>query len=130
MTRQQSTFDKFIEDPARRRIFEQERILVDATELLARVMEVRGTKRSELAAELGRSKAYVTQMLRGDQNLTLKTLADVFCVLKYRLLMIADPLEPAMGVVASRQWNITQRETGVLKNQEEPLDDFYGEHAA
>lgn len=104
--------------------------MVDATELLARVMEVRGTKRSELAAKLGRSKSYVTQMLRGNQNLTLKTLADVFCVLKYRLLMIADPLEPAMGMVASRQWTITQRETAVLKNQEEPLDDLYGEHAA
>jgi antitoxin component HigA of HigAB toxin-antitoxin module len=126
----QTTFNKYLEDPERRRIFEQERLLVDATELLARVMEMSGTKRADLANKLGRSKSYVTQMLRGNQNLTLKTLADVFCVLNYRLLMVADPFVAGMGVVTSRQWNMTQQGTAVVKNQEAPLYELFGEHAA
>src|SRR5258707_10401455 len=101
MTNNKSSFDRYIENPERRRIFEQERLMVDATELLSIVMDMSGTRRGELAQRLGRSKAYVTQMLRGNQNLTLRTLADVFYALNCRLLMVAQPLAPGMGMIAS-----------------------------
>lgn len=129
MTKPKSTYASYVERPEKRRIFEQERLILDATELLSRVMEIRGTRRAELAEKLGRSKAYVTQMLRGNQNLTLRTLADIFCVLEYRLLMVADPLTPGTGVIASRQWNMTQQGNSVVEHHGAPVE-FLGEPAA
>jgi antitoxin component HigA of HigAB toxin-antitoxin module len=130
MNDNKSTFDRYVDNPERRRIFEQERLMVDATELLFTVMEMKGTKRGELAQRLGRSKAYITQMLRGNQNLTLRTLADVFCVLNFRLLMVAEPLVPGMGIIASRQWNMTQRAGNAVVDDEYTSDDFNGGIAA
>ena len=95
-----STFEQFIEKPENRRIYEQERLLVDTTELLSRVMEVTGIKRAELAGKIQRSKAYITQILRGDQNLTLKTLSDVFFALNYRLVVLAEPFSGSGHVSA------------------------------
>lgn len=129
MTDGKTTFERFTENPTGRRIFEQERLIVDATELLSIVIARSGTKRAELAEKLGRSKAYVTQMLRGNQNLTLRTLADVFCVLNCRLLVAAEPFAPGMGVIPSRQWNMKQTAPAV-ENEYAPSDDLIGGIAA
>lgn len=124
-------FEKFIEQPENRRIFEQERLLVDATELLSTVMETTGTKRADLAQRLGKSKAYVTQILRGNQNLTLKTLADAFFALDHRLLVVAEPMAAGAGLVLTRQWNVTQLAgNAVVTNEYKPAEEFYGDIAA
>jgi antitoxin component HigA of HigAB toxin-antitoxin module len=123
--------EKFVENPENRRIYEQERLLVDATELLSTVMEKTGTKRAELAQRLKKSKAYVTQILRGNQNLTLKTLADAFFALNHRLLVVAEPMAAGAGLVLTRQWNVTQHAGNrVVTNDYSPSEEFYGEIAA
>jgi antitoxin component HigA of HigAB toxin-antitoxin module len=127
MTNDKSTFETYVENPERRRIFEQERLMVDATELLFTAMELRRTKKADLAQKLGRSKAYVTQMLRGNQNLTLRTLADVFCVLNCRLLLAADT---GAGMIASRRWNMSQRAGNAMVDNEYTTDEFIGGMAA
>lgn len=123
--------DEFIANPENRKIYEQERLLVDATELLSTVMETTGTKRTELAQRLGKSKAYVTQILRGNQNLTLKTLADAFFALNHRLLVVAEPMAAGAGLVLTRQWNVTQQAGNhVVANEYSPTEEFYGDIAA
>jgi transcriptional regulator with XRE-family HTH domain len=104
MTR--STYDQYTDDPERRRILEQERVMVDATELVCSAMDFRRMNRTELAEKMGRSKAYVTQILRGSQNLTLRTLADVFYAMNSHLVMVAST---EAGFIFSRQWNMTQQ---------------------
>ena len=99
-------FEQYMENPENRRIFEQERVLVDAVELASTVMEYRGVTRSELAKRLDCTKAYVTQVLRGNQNLTLKTLADVFHALNCRLVLSAVT---EAGVIFNRPWNVTHK---------------------
>ena len=49
----------------------------DIMEQMLALMETRGMSRSQLARELGCSDAYVTKLLKGTQNLTLRTLFDV-----------------------------------------------------
>jgi transcriptional regulator with XRE-family HTH domain len=110
MTQPRSTFEQFIGTPGNDRIYEQERLLVEATELISSVMETTGTKRGELALRLGKSKAYVTQILRGNQNLTLRTLADVCWALNHRIVMQPQPIAATeCTVVALGQWNLTQQ---------------------
>ena len=123
--------EQFFEDPENRKIYEQERLLVDATELLSTVMETTGTKRAELAQRLGKSKAYVTQILRGNQNLTLKTLADAFFALNHRLVVVAEPMVAGAGLVLTRQWSVTQQAGNrVVANDYSPGGEFYGDIAA
>ncbi len=104
----QTTVEQFRENPDNERIYQQERLLVDATELVSAVMETTTTKRGELAERLGRSKAYVTQILRGSQNLTLRTLADVFWALDHRLVLRAEPISKS-GIIDMSQWNVSQQ---------------------
>ena len=80
--------------------------MVDATELVCNAMDFRRINRAELAQKMGRSKAHVTQILRGSQNLTLRTIAVVFYAMNSRLIMVAST---EAGFIFSRQWNMTQQ---------------------
>lgn len=71
-----SLYDEFKKDPARRRHLLEEDLLNDVTEKICEVLELRGISRADLARSLGKTKGYVTQILRG-QNLTLRSLASV-----------------------------------------------------
>lgn len=79
-------------DTRSRAIVEQERLLVEVTESIAALMSQLDVHRSELAKRIGRSPAYVTKILRGDNNFTLRTLSDVFFALGRSVhLSLGDP---------------------------------------
>jgi transcriptional regulator with XRE-family HTH domain len=63
------------------REFAQERLIVAITEQVCELMAHENVSKSELAAGLHKSKAYVSQLLRGTRNMTLRTLADLAYVL-------------------------------------------------
>lgn len=46
-----------------------------ATEMLARAMELRGVNQAQLAERLGVRPSFVSEVLRGERNITLRTLA-------------------------------------------------------
>ena len=71
--------------PAYERLVEEERLIVAATENIYRLMRDEGISKAELAKRIGRSRAFVSQILTGERNLTLRTLADVCHALGYRL---------------------------------------------
>jgi hypothetical protein len=126
MTQPRSTFEQFVGTPGNQRIYEQERLLVEATELISSVMDSTQTKRGELAQRLGRSKAYVTQILRGNRNLTLKTFADVCWALNYRVVLQAQPLSATeCGAVKFGVWDLTQRSGNSAVNAETCGQDHY-----
>lgn len=68
---------RVLESPEVRREFDREWGALSFTEKLAAIMEAEGITRAELASRLGRSRAYVTKALRREQNLTIKTMADL-----------------------------------------------------
>ena len=63
------------------RFFQQEHLVVEITELMCKTMKERNIKRGELAERLDKSKGRVSQILNGETNLTLRTVADVFTAL-------------------------------------------------
>jgi transcriptional regulator with XRE-family HTH domain len=71
------------------RLYQQEKAIHAVTELICEVMDQQGVSRTELARRLGKSKAYVSQMLDGSANMTLRTIADVFTALG-RALSVED----------------------------------------
>src|SRR5271165_1248505 len=76
-------YRKLMDDPIEKRLARQEQLIFDATELISRAMNEQKLSRAELARKLGKSKSYVTQVLRGRTNLTLRSLADFADVLGY-----------------------------------------------
>lgn len=78
--------------PESRRLYEQERLVVWATDTICEFMEQQGKTKAELAAKLGTSRAYVTQLLRGSRNMTLRTLADLAWALDQRVTIVLEPL--------------------------------------
>jgi transcriptional regulator with XRE-family HTH domain len=60
-----------------RRLLRQEELILKAATALSELLERQGITKVELAKRLGRTKGFVTQILAGDKNLTLRTIADV-----------------------------------------------------
>ncbi|MEO8724495.1 MAG: helix-turn-helix transcriptional regulator [Acidobacteriaceae bacterium] len=84
--RETTAVDRFLSQSEENRLaFEQEKVIVGVTELLSELMEQKHMTKSALAKRLGTSKAYVTQALRGDKNLSLRTVASFFYALEQRV---------------------------------------------
>lgn len=59
------------------RMYAGEELTFDITEDVLIAMEEKGISKTQLAERLGKSKAYVSQILSGARNMTLRTLSDV-----------------------------------------------------
>jgi transcriptional regulator with XRE-family HTH domain len=59
------------------RIYAQEGLILDVTEAIWEQMDKAGLKKKDLAKMLGKSPAYITQLLNGSRNMTLRTLSDI-----------------------------------------------------
>ena len=65
-------------------LLRQERLILDVTEQLAGALENSGVTRAELARRMGRTPGFVSQVLGGGRNLTLRTIADIATALSVR----------------------------------------------
>lgn len=73
-----SLLEKRVEASAEsKRVFAQEELILDAAEQIWDLMKAKGVRKARLAETLGRSAAYMTQLLNGSRNMTLRSLADV-----------------------------------------------------
>jgi transcriptional regulator with XRE-family HTH domain len=68
---------KFARTRDRGREVFQEDFILDVTEQVLACMKQNGIAQAELAKRLDRSKAYLSQVLSGSRNMTLRTLADI-----------------------------------------------------
>ena len=84
--------ERYVDDPERLRCFQQERAIYEITELIESEMESQGVSRAALAKRLGKSKGWVTQLLDGEANKTIRTVADVLAVLGKEFRAFAQPI--------------------------------------
>ena len=83
--------------------YELEWLLLDIEEALHTSMEAQGITRSELADRLGTSRAFITKLLGGQENLTLKTLVRVANALEMKVDARFVPRERAAKVAKKPQ---------------------------
>ena len=76
-------------EPEYERLLAQERLILDATEAIVGLLEEEKVSRQELARRLGKSKGFVSQLLSGERNMTLRTLADLGYALGQRFSLEA-----------------------------------------
>ena len=72
---------------------EAERLILEVSELILEKMEQSDISHTELAGRLGKSKSHVSRLLRGDRNMTLRTLAEICYSLSYRASLNFQPLQ-------------------------------------
>lgn len=72
--------------------YEVERQKLEVAELLLTKMEELGVSRMELARRVGRTKGYVSQVLSGKQNMTLKTMVQLAWALGLRVEVIVQDI--------------------------------------
>lgn len=80
-----------------RKLHAEEALILEVTEKLLEAMEKQQINQNELAARLGKSRAFVSQILNGSRNMTLRTLADICFALH-----LAPELELVMEEDASQ----------------------------
>lgn len=80
-------------DPEFRKLLAQEELILEVTETICDILENEKISRKELADRLGKSKGFVSQLLNGGRNLTLRTVADNFHVLGYKVSLTPHKVE-------------------------------------
>ena len=73
-------------------IDQQEWLILQVTIHIEKLMEEKNVSKAELARRLGTSNSYVTQLIDGTTNMTLKKIADVMLALDSSLLVDTCPL--------------------------------------
>ena len=69
--------DRLMQDSEFSRLFAVESAVTEAAGVIARLMEEQRVSKAELARRMGRSRAWVTQLLSGSANMTVRTLGEV-----------------------------------------------------
>lgn len=90
-------FEDLMKDPGFRKAFSLEKATLDAAELIAKLMDDKDMSKADLARHLGKSRAWVTQLLSGKENLTVRTLAEILYALGYELDLGMHSLESGVG---------------------------------
>jgi transcriptional regulator with XRE-family HTH domain len=80
-----------MEDPEFRRLLSIEALVAEAAETIARLMAEQNVSKADLARRLKKSRAWVTQLLSGKANMTVRTLAEVVYALDAELKLHAQP---------------------------------------
>jgi plasmid maintenance system antidote protein VapI len=121
MSRAQTDYEKFEESSVenRRRLREEE-LIFEVTEMLCEALQAEKLSKSEVASKLGKSKGFVSQLLAGGRNLTLRTLADVADALGRRVHFLLEPefvqlsIPAGMGTSALTGVSVTAGATVVV----------------
>ncbi len=65
------------ESEENQKLYAEEDLILEVTEMIWDKLEKKDLNKAELAQTLGKSKSYISQILSGSRNMTLRTLADI-----------------------------------------------------
>jgi len=85
--------EKLMSDDEGRKLYFREDLIFEITETICKVMDEKGINKTKLSRLAGVSKSNITQLLSGDQNMRLTTVADLLYALDSKLAVSAVPLD-------------------------------------
>lgn len=71
-------------EPEALQLLREEELILQTSNMIYEMMERESVTKAELAKRMGKTPAYVTQLLSGNRNLTLRTIADIALALELR----------------------------------------------
>ncbi len=85
--------EKLMSDEEGRKLYFREDLIFEITEAICKVMDEKDISKAKLSRLAGVSKSNITQLLSGDQNMRLSTVADLLYALDSKLDVTAVPLD-------------------------------------
>ena len=124
-----------------RRLLREEALILEVTEAVSVVMEKEGISKVQLAKRLGKTKGFISQLLSGGRNLTLRTLAGLVDALGYRVTirvskdrdgMSVSSESPDLRVNNIESWSSPWAQSPTRRESDfsVPLQDSVGEYGA
>jgi hypothetical protein len=108
-----------------RREYERERLVTWAFEALSEAMARSQKTKADLARALETSRANITQILRGERNITLNTMADLAWACDSRVVVNTEPLRQgefiSSPVCRVRTVKASYRTSGSEQANEDPV---------
>jgi transcriptional regulator with XRE-family HTH domain len=80
-------YDKFLENEDFRRLAAQEDFILDVTENFYELLHRENISKALLAKLTGKTKGFISQILNGGRNLTLRSISDLAYALGYRAIV-------------------------------------------
>ena len=115
---EKTLMDQYLEDPEFAKLMAQGDLIMEVTETLCELLEKEKVSRKELADRLGKTKGFVSQLLNGGRNLTLRTVADILHVLGYKVSFVPHKV----GIQGENS------EASVRPNEVGPAEEVHGLH--
>lgn len=106
----ETLIEKLTKTPEGMRLYQQERAIQELTDMTCEIMQEQNVSRSELARRLGKTKGYITQLLDGRTNMTVRTISDVFTALNRAVHFQEGPVSatvspsPTITLVTGIDW--------------------------
>jgi transcriptional regulator with XRE-family HTH domain len=88
-----SFIQKLVSDEQGRRLYFREDLIFEITEAICKTMREKHVTKAELSRRAGVSKSNITQLLSGDHNMRLTTVADLLYALDSKLQISTVPLD-------------------------------------
>jgi transcriptional regulator with XRE-family HTH domain len=106
---------KLMSDEEGRKLYFREDLIFEVTETISQIMQEKGISKADLSRLASVSKSNITQLLSGDHNMRLTTVADLLYALDSKLQVLAVPLDTE---------NILEMVTSTTEDQWIPLREF------
>ncbi|MCX5638876.1 MAG: helix-turn-helix transcriptional regulator, partial [Planctomycetota bacterium] len=84
---------KLMSDDEGRKLYFREDLIFEITEAICKAMQEKHINKTELSRLAGVSKSNITQLLSGDHNMRLTTVADLLYALDSKLQVAAIPID-------------------------------------
>jgi transcriptional regulator with XRE-family HTH domain len=97
-------YDELMSDPEFRKMMAVETLVASASEEIARLMNAQKLTKADVARRLGKSRAWVTQLLNGSANMTVRTLAEVTFALGGEVKLQIQPQTSVAESTQKGQW--------------------------
>ena len=110
--KEETLFDKYLEDEEFARFMAQEDLIIEITEGFCKILEEKHLSRSKLARLMGRTRGYISQLLNGRSNITLRSLADIAYHLGYHVIISFEKKVPQSEQISLElDWDIDRKKS-------------------
>ena len=122
--REKTLYDEYMKDKEFARLMAQEDVIMGVTEDFCKILEEDKITRSKLAGIMGKTKGYVSQLLNGRRNITLRVLSDIAYYLGYNVRVVfrkrIAQSEPGLVRLV---WNMDKKKP-IFKNKFDQADEY------
>lgn len=120
-----TVYDELLQDKQFARLMAQENLIMEVSESICKILEMEKIKRKDLAKRLGKTKGFISQVLNGGRNITLRTVADIAHSIDYDInFNMHKKRENIKRMSLCTDWGNDQDELFQFNHTQSPADDY------